>query len=274
MRAAICLLLLLVNGVIAQTNRGPAFEVASIKPSAPDGTRSAIAMPPGGRVEIGNRTLKAMIEDAWHIQPYQIAGGPAWLDSAHYDISARAAAQPGEVLKREDVLRMLQTLLVDRFHLVVRREVRQLPIYELVRARKGGRLGPKLVESKKGSCVQPDPVNPFAVDTMKLCGNFALGPGELVLVSGPISTLTPLLSRLLGRTVIDKTGLTKNYDIDIEWTPDESLAMQLPPGAPRPEPGGPTIFQVFRDQLGLAFQGQKGPIEIFVIESAEKPAGN
>jgi uncharacterized protein (TIGR03435 family) len=269
------LLLLLANEVIAQTNRGPAFEVASIKPSAPDETMSATAMPPGGRIEISNLTLKALIEDAWHIQPYQISGGPSWLDSAHYDISAKAAsAQPGDVLKREDVLRMLQTLLEDRFHLVLRREVRQLPIYELVRARKDGKLGQKLVESKAGGCVQFDPVNPFTVDTMKLCGNFALGPDGLTLVSAPISTLTPLLSRLLGRTVIDKTGLTKNYDIEIEWMPDESLAMQLPPDAPRPPPGGPSIFQVFRDQLGLELKGNKGPVEIFVIESAEKPAEN
>ena len=226
-------------------------------------------MPPGGRLEIANMSLKEMMVNAYNIQPFQVSGGPAWLDSADYDVSAKA---PGE-WKREEVLLMLQSLLADRFHLILGRETRQLPVYALVVAGKGGKPGPKLVPSKKGACTAPDPVNPFAVDPMRLCGHFDLGPDGLTLVSAPLSSLTPRLSRLLGRTVIDKTGLGQNFDISVEWSPDESLAMQPPNGAPS-DTGGPSIFTVFRKELGLDFKAEKGPVDMFLIQRAEKPAAD
>jgi uncharacterized protein (TIGR03435 family) len=114
----VCLFLSMSVGAIAQIRLE--FETASIKPAAPDERATVIAMPPGGRLEIINMTLKAMIENAYGIQPYQISGGPAWLDSDHYDISAKA----GSAVKRDEVLLRLQSLLADRFSLVVRREVK------------------------------------------------------------------------------------------------------------------------------------------------------
>jgi uncharacterized protein (TIGR03435 family) len=259
-----------LTAAFAQTGSHAAFEAASVKPSSPDARGTIIAMPPGGRLEIANMTLKEMIGEAYHIQPYQISGGPAWLDSTHYDISAKV----GKEVKRDDVLVMLQALLADRFHLTIRREVRQLPIYALVLAHRDGQPGPKLIESKAGGCTEPDPVNPFAVDPAKLCGNFALGPDGLTLNSATIGSLAPRLSRLIGRNVIDKTGLTKRYDVNIEWTPDESFFMRLPPGERPAQFDGPSIFTVFRDQLGIAFRSGKGPVEILVIQRAEKPAEN
>ena len=255
--------------VQAQTGTGPAFEVASIKPSAPDARATLSAMPPGGRLEIVNMTLKEMIATAYSVQPFQVSGGPGWLDSLHYDISAKAGAQR----TREDVLLMWQALLADRFQLAFRRERRQLPVLALVLARKDGKLGPRLTPSKEGACTQPDPANPFAVDTMRLCGAFSLGPDGLTLVSAPIGSLTPRLSRLLGRTVIDKTGLTRNFDIDIEWSPDEMLAMQPATRGPA-DNIGPSIFTVFRRDLGLDFKAERGPVEILVIQRAEKPSDN
>src|ERR1019366_2664776 len=172
MRFLSCILLSLAAAV-AQTIPPAAFEAASIKPSAPDARNTMIAMPPGGRLEIGNMTLKEMIASAYRIQTYQISGGPAWLDSIHYDISAKS----GKELKRDDVLLMLQALLIDRFHLAIRREVRQLPVYALVLAhdpkrkrgeKRGESPGPKLIESKAGGCTEPDPVNPCAVDQSRL----------------------------------------------------------------------------------------------------------
>jgi uncharacterized protein (TIGR03435 family) len=97
---------------------GRAFEVASIKPSAPDARGTGINRPPG-RLEIGDMTLKEMIVNAYSVQPFQVSGGPGWVDSVHYDISAKAGAQ----VSREDVLLMLQTLLADRFHLAGVRSV-------------------------------------------------------------------------------------------------------------------------------------------------------
>ena len=214
-------------------------------------------------------TLKEMIVNAYSVQPFQVSGGPGWVDSVHYDISAKAAAQ----VSREEVLLMLQALLADRFQLAFRRETRQLPVFALVLARKDGKLGPRLTPSKEGACTPFDPVKPFAVDNMRLCGAFSLGPDGLTLVSGSIASLTPRLSRLLGRTVIDKTGLKRNFDISIEWSPDEMLAMQ-PANQGPVDNIGPSIFAVFRQDLGLDFKAEKGPVEILVIQRAEKPSDN
>jgi uncharacterized protein (TIGR03435 family) len=230
-----------------QSGAARSFEVASIKLSDPDARHTAFARPLG-RLEIGNMTLKEMIVNAYSVQPFQVSGGPGWVDSAHYDVSAKAGTQAS----REDVLLMLQSLLADRFQLAFRRETRRLPVFALVLARKDGKPGPGLIPSKEGACIPFDPTKPFAVDNMRLCGAFSLGPDGLTLVSGSIASLTPRLSRLLGRMVIDKTGLTRNYDIHVEWSPDEASAMQ-PPNRGPVENGSPSMFTVFRQELGLEF---------------------
>jgi uncharacterized protein (TIGR03435 family) len=145
-------------------------------------------------------------------------------------------------------------------------------VFALVLARKDRKLGPRLTPSKEGACTPFDPAKPFAVDNMRLCGAFSLGPDGLTLVGGTIASLTPRLSRLLGRVVIDKTGLTRNFDINIEWTPDETLAMQ--PANRAVDNTGATILTVFRQDLGLEFKAERSPVEILVIERAEKPSGN
>jgi uncharacterized protein (TIGR03435 family) len=265
---AISLCLLPLWSHLAQAQAVPRkFEVASIKPSGPDSRGTVIAMPPGGRLEVANMSLKELIVNAYSVQPFQVSGGPAWLDTAHYDISAKANGER----KRDDVLLMLQSLLADSFQLSFRREIRQLPVYAMALAGKSGKPGPKLVPSKEGVCTAPDPVNPFAVDPMRLCGAFELGPEGLTLVGAPLSSLTPRLSRLLGRTVVDKTGLAQNFDINVEWSSDESLAMQ-PPNGGRRDTDAPSIFTVFRKELGLDFKAERGPVEIFLIQRAEKAA--
>ncbi len=226
-------------------------------------------MPPGGRLEIVNMTLKEMIEKAYSVQAFQVSGGPGWLDSVHYDISAKAGAQR----TREDVLLMLQALLADRFRLAFRREIRQLPMLALVLARKDGKLGLRLTPSKEGACVPFDSANPFAVDKMHLCGAFELGTDGLTAVSATIGSLTPRLSRLLGRTVVDKTELTRNFDISIEWSPEETSATQ-PANREPVDTIGPSMFAVFRRDLGLDFRPETGPVEILVIQRAEKPSDN
>jgi uncharacterized protein (TIGR03435 family) len=270
---SLILLLVCCAGIVrSQTGSLPAFDSASVKPSPDDAGPSHIVFPPGGRVDIGNMTLREMLAGAYDVQPFQVTGGPDWLDAIHYNVLAKGA----EGAKRAEVLVMLQSLLTERFHMTIRRETRQLPTYALVMARKDRKPGPALVEAKAGSCQQADPTDPLAVDPDRLCGNWELGPEGLGLVSGHIGSLTGPLTRLLGRKVVDKTGLTRNYDVHLEWSPDDFLAMRAPAGAPLP-PGdgsGPSVFAVFRDQLGIAFQAEKGPVEILVIQRAEKPAAN
>lgn len=264
---------------LCQDPKGSEFEVASIKPDAPDARGMFIRTTAGGRVNISNMTLKEMIVLAYRIQPYQISGGPPWLTTAHWDISAKPETTP----KDRELQLMLQALLADRFQLTLRRETKELPVYALVLGRKDGKLGPNLVESKEGACAQPDfnkpptpqqPGKPFALN----CGQMLMQPRELRAVATPIANIVPMLARLLGRTVVDKTGLTGKYDINMEWTPDESqLATLLPPDAPKPPPSdtpGPTIYTALQEQLGLKLESQKGPVEVFFVERAEKPSEN
>ena len=111
-----------------------AFDAASIKP-AKAGTRGYSIRPLPGRLSIGNATLRLLIAAAYHVNDFQVSGGPKWLDSDHYDIEARA---PGDSRPTEKQLMvMLQNLLASRFALTVRRETRDLPVYALEIARGG-----------------------------------------------------------------------------------------------------------------------------------------
>jgi uncharacterized protein (TIGR03435 family) len=260
----------------------PQFEVASIKPAAPDQRGMFIRPGPGGGINITNMPLKEIMVLAWRIQAFQISGGPPWIESAHYDISAKPDHKP----ERDEVLLMLQSLLADRFQLKIHHETKELPIYALVLANKDGKLGPQLTESKEGSCTlfdaskPPPPPEPGKPPTLG-CGGMFMGPDGLNAVGVPISQLIPVLSRILGRTAVDKTGLTGKYNIRAQWTPDQSQFTQAPPGGPLPgmpappvDPNGPSIFTALQEQLGLKLESQKGPVDILVIDHVEKPSEN
>jgi uncharacterized protein (TIGR03435 family) len=261
----------------------PQFEVASIKPAAPDQRGTFIHTAPGGRININNMPLREMIVFAWRIQPYQLSGAPSWTESARYDISAKPDHDP----KQDELPLMLQSLLADRFALKTHHETKELPIYALILA-KNGKLGPQLTESKEGGCTPVDPTKPppGPPDPSKPltlgCGGMMMGPDRLSGSGVPISRLVPALSRMLGRTVEDKTGLTGNFDIKMQWTPDTTQLQQmappggLPPGAPPPQfdPNGPSIFTALQEQLGLKLESQKGPVDVLVIDHVEKPSEN
>jgi uncharacterized protein (TIGR03435 family) len=269
--------LLLSAGAIAQTDHRLEFEVASIKPAAPDQRGMFIRPTPGGRVNITNMTLKELIVLAFNVQPYEISGGPPWLDSARYDITAKAENS----FKEGELRRMLQSLLADRFQLAIHRETRELPVYALTLARKDGKLGPGLTELKEGTCTPPDPSKPLPPPGPGVpapCGGFMMQVRALKASGVLIDQITVPLSRFLGRRVIDKTGMKGKYDIALEWTPDEIQVTQmiLPPDAPKPsvDTASPSIFTAVQEQLGLKLESQKGPVETVVIDRAEKPSEN
>lgn len=255
--------------ILAQSAAKPEFEVASIKPTAPGEPGSYIRLAPGGRVDVRNMSLKGLIALCYSIQPFQISGGPAWLDSDHFDINAKPEKTP----KQEDVILMIQSLLAGRFQLVFTRETKEMPIYALVMARKDGKPGPRLTVA---DCVPFDPLKAEEIreSGKTMCGSFGTGRGAMTAVGIPVSNLAPALARMLGRTVIDKTGLAGDFDFKLEWTPDETSAPR-PADAPRaPDAVGPSLFTALQEQLGLKLESQKGPVEIFVIQKAEKPAEN
>jgi uncharacterized protein (TIGR03435 family) len=234
----------------------------------------------GGRVIGANATLKQLIVLAYRIQPFQVLGGPDWTDSLQYDIEAK----PDSAVRQSDLPAMLQALLADRFQLVVHRETRQLPIYTLVLARKDGQLGPGITETKEGGCTPADPSKPAPPpEPGKLpnvaCGKTMLGLSQLRAVAAPVGDVLPMLSRALGRIVVDNTGLTGKFDIVVDFALDESqIAALLPPGASvpttPPDSSRPSIFAALQEQLGLKLEAQRGPVEMFVIDHAEKPSAN
>jgi bla regulator protein blaR1 len=261
----------------------PQFEVASIKPAAPDQRGMFIRTAAGGRVNVTNMPLKEMMVLAWHIQPFQISGGPSWIESVRYDISAKPDHSP----KDGEVSLMLQALLADRFQLKIHHETKELPIYALVLANKDSKLGPQLTESKEGSCTPFDPAKPppppvpGKPQTLG-CGGIVMGPTGLTVTSAPIDQMIPVLSRILERTVVDQTGLKGKFNLTLQWTPEPNQGLQpppgsLPPGAPQPppaDPNGPSIFTALQEQLGLKLESQKGPVDMIVIDSVEKPTEN
>jgi uncharacterized protein (TIGR03435 family) len=262
---------------LAQDKR-PEFEVASIKPAAPDQRNIMIGMAPGGRVTVSNMSLKEMIVLAWRILPSQISGGASWMETERYDIVAKPEKTPAQ----NEIPLMIQSLLADRFQLKMHQETKEVATYSLVMARKDGKPGPQLVEAPEGSCQQRDPAKPPTPPepgkVSQFCGAMRMGRGSLNGTSVLLKDMTPLLGRLLGRQVVDNTGLTGKYNVSVEWTPDETTTMPPPPGFPAPPPvpagNGPSLFAALQEQLGLKLESQKGPVEMFIIDSAARPTEN
>jgi uncharacterized protein (TIGR03435 family) len=243
--------------------KGQEFETASIKPSAPmEMGRVNVGMRtlPGGRISMSGVTVKLLIQQAYGVRDFQIAGGPGWLGSDRYDITAK----PEGAATNDQVKVMIQALLADRFKLQFHRETKELPTYALVVA-KGG---PKFHQSEEV---------PEGSDQPKGT-RVSMERGQFNLQRAPIAALANQLGQVLGRSVIDKTELTGKYDFKLEWTPDEGEGrMMRAPGGDGPPPAdtaGVSIFTAVQDQLGLKLESTKGPVEILVIDRAEKASEN
>jgi uncharacterized protein (TIGR03435 family) len=261
--------------LVAQTPSSPAFEVASVKPtrSAPGAIR--IETQPGGRFVATNATLRALIQNAYGLQSFQIVGGPAWLATDRFDIVAKAETADG------DTRMMLRTLLAERFKLTVRSETRELPLYTLVVARSDGRLGPSLhlsasdCRSQTAASAQSVVKAPPAPGDQKPCG-IQMGLGSLVVGGAALSQVANTLTGLLDRSVVDRTGLRGTFDATLRWTPDESTPgmAQKAKYVPSIDPNGPSIFTAMQEQLGLKLEPAKGPVDVLVIVGAQQPTAN
>ncbi len=247
------------------------FDVASIKQSISSPTLMRLQIQPGGRLAITNAPVRAMIRNAYRLQDSQIVDGPEWLSSTRFDIVAKAEGNP----TAEQMVVMLQTLLAERFRLVVHRETRQLPIYALVMARSDGRLGSDIRRGAYNCAAErsgPPPANPTAPDGSFNCG-FRVAPGKMSGRGASMSALAASLSNWVGRIVIDRTGLSGDFDLDMTWTPDQ-MPQGIPPGAgpfPPIDPNGPAIFTAIQEQLGLKLESTRGPVDVLVIDHVEHP---
>jgi len=248
------------------------YEVGWIKPhkSGDDShhTRSA-----ADEYTASNVSLSRLVRQAYGLglgldyDDGRLLGATGWVDSERYDIDAKMDSSTADALAKlhraeRELARqhMLQAFLADRFKLVVRAETRELPVYSLVVAKNG----PKLHEAIPGDTY---------ANAYKLPNGSPAGSGfhsdEVGTVAGQaVSTadFTQWLTRQVGRTVLDKTGLSGKYDLTLSWAKDD--------GEGSDAAAGPSIFEAVQQQLGLKLESGKGLVKVIVIDHAERPSGN
>jgi uncharacterized protein (TIGR03435 family) len=255
----------------------PSFEVASVKPTGEDPVPAQrIQLQPGGRFTANNVSLKVLMKMAYGLFPpwpgpnrpvarqigmavppsytvdeNEIAGGAKWMETDRFDIVAKAENEASP----EEILKMLQALLADRFQLKVHQETREVPQLVLTVARSGLKLK-EIPDDGTGE------------------GGINLGrvpEGATIRArKSHLSTFNKALRDILGKPVVDKTGLTGFYDITIVWTPEAGERVFIPT-ASTPENAAPSIFTAMQEQLGLRLEATKGPGDVIIIDSAEKP---
>jgi uncharacterized protein (TIGR03435 family) len=246
------------------------FEVASLKPNTSGAQGYSIVPTPGGRLQARNINLKRLVAVAYSVTDFQLFSNMNWFESERFDMDARAAGPAALPQLRL----MLRSLLDDRFHIKLHRETREMPVYRLILA-KAGTAGPGLVEIPGGDCSAAG-TSQSALPDGTPCGVVNAGRGWVKGQRGRISQLCDRLATMLERVVVDQTELKGNYNITATWAPDPELERGAAGRGPGPDAAadGPTLFTALQEQLGLKLVAGKGPVEVIVVDSAEKVTGN
>jgi uncharacterized protein (TIGR03435 family) len=230
----------------------PEFEVASIKPNNSGSSNSGFNRMAGGGLHANNVTFREMILFAYEFRDQQLIGASGWMDNERYDVMAKPTQNDnptGAKRSFDEDFRGLRVktraLLADRFKLSVHTETRELPIYALVVAKSGHHLQPTKSEN-----LRINNRNGLVICNKVTMQQFAE------------STLT----YKMGRIVVDKTGLTGEFDFELKYVEDKAAAAG--------DNSAPDFLTVLRQQLGLVLESQKGPVEVLVIDHAEKASVN
>jgi uncharacterized protein (TIGR03435 family) len=272
----------------------PEYDAVSIKPHQAEGDRMMMRMQTSGdRYSSSGASVKGLIQYAYNLKSEDQISGAGAVGDKRFDVEAKidadtVAALAEMPLAESDAVRrkMMQGMLADRFKLKVHHENKELPIYALVVA-KGG---PKLKEA------DPNAPMPNAPNGMKMPeggpngigmkmpegaphgnGMMMMTPGSITARGIPIANLVNILTMQLHRQVVDKTGLTGKYDIDLKFGPEDGKAMmQGDPSAPGPvtADSGPSIFTALEEELGVKLESTKGPVDTIVVEHLEMPSEN
>ena len=228
------------------------FSVASIRPTDP-GTRGGARYSPAGDATIRGFNVRLLLQQSYDIRDFQIIGGPDWMGSDRFDITAKADPADSAKSNPAAMRQRLQALLKDRFHLQAHVESRVMERYELVSA-------------KSGSKLQEDaPATPE--------GRMSWGTGFLKGQQVDVRFMTVWLARLIGQPVSDQTGLKSTCNFELRWSPDANpkrLAIEPEPDTPTGTQG-PSIFTAVQEQLGLKLEPRKGPVDVLVIDHVERP---
>ena len=242
-------LFLLVTMIAAQ---GASFEVASVTPCAP-GTRlnpglhndSVSFVEPGGRFRASAVTVEYLIEWSYNIQSRQLAGQPAWIKEACFDVVAKADSEVSE----DQMQAMTQELLAERFQLRFHRESRELPAFVVSRAKTAPKLVPAQEGSVHGMVFGRGPMNSYIVKAAR----YSLGQ------------LNSTMARQLDRVIVDQTGLSGEFDFTLTIVPDET----------QPNPIDATmILRAMKEDLGLVIDARNAQVEVMVIDGVQRASEN
>lgn len=239
------------------------FEVADVQVSKPGGKPNGDFLP-GGKLLLQYLTMKEMITAAWDLRDDYVTGGPAWLNSEHYDIVAKAAATTPE----KDLRLMLQNLLIERFKLEIHHDKKVMPVYALVAGKKGARLKePAADDAVKPSCKIQTPQQRTDGLILRTFACKKTGMDELT------NMLPRIAAAYIDLPVVNLTELKGSYDFTLEWTPRRGVRGAAGPAgdAPTaPDPDALTIFDAVQSQLGLKLEQRKVPMDIVVIDKVER----
>ena len=257
-RFGLPLIVIAVAG-IPLTSQALRFDVTSIKPSE-GGSSSALLDPQPSGYSAFNVSLASLIRLAYQLNEHQIVGGPDWAYRERFTVAAKYPAgwsldRPGG---RAEAFQMIQTFLADRFALRVHKDTRDGMVYLMRMARDDRRLGPRLLPAP--ACVRS--LSSEAREQGARPCTVTLGRERVEMNGQPVSYFASGISRIIGAAVTDRTGLSGSYDIKIEWTPAQT-----------PDAGTDYVplFIAIEEQLGLKLGRSKGPIEVLVIDSAQRP---
>jgi uncharacterized protein (TIGR03435 family) len=259
----------------------PKFAVSTVRPAAPS-DNSMMRFTPDG-ISIHGVPMKMLLRESFGVEDDRILGEPSWVKN-RYDIEAKV--DPDDVprlknFKMEQRRGMMLPLLEDRFNLKYHHETRELPTYALVVAKNGLKMKASASDAPPKADGAPKPEEGDAKDKPRMGGHSLMmnGRGHLESTGTTTEMLSHILAQQLGRTVVNKTGLTGNFDYTLQWTPDDvGTPMEGDAGPGKgdisPDAGGPTLLTALEEQLGLKLESQKGTVDVIVIDHIDLPSEN
>jgi uncharacterized protein (TIGR03435 family) len=281
----------LLPAVLSAQAPSPAFDVVSIKPNRTNQGIPLVVFQPGGRVIAGNVDVRQVILVAYGLENIQLVNAPDWTATERFAIEARTADETST----DSIRMMLRTMLAERFGMAAHPERREVPLFALTMARSDKRPGPGLrpsgpecapIKPPAGVPMPPPPPPPPAGNAgakiriilprdeplRRRCGAM-LTPGWFSARSITMQELTSPLTQLMRRPVVDETGLTGEFDLDVFFQP-EGLGGVLVGPPPQSVSDAPALTTALQDELGLRLEPRRGPVDVLVVDRIERPTEN